>query len=102
MTGIIMAITLDGSMLQFISTVIGILCLGAVGIWRLGVLERRMDANDAKWEKAAEEAKRDRGLLHGRVNASVDSVANLTGEFREMRGELRGGGHINGGNRADD
>ena len=72
----------------------------ALILWRTGRLEKRMDDNDKKWEKKDEEntrkweakeseAKEDRRRLHEEINKNH-------GEFVELRGELRGSGHING------
>lgn len=62
--------------------------------WRIGAMEKRMDANDARWQLAATEAKADRKLMHEKIDADRMALAELTGYLRG-RGVINGVGEHN-------
>ena len=92
--------TIDGSMIQAVVVItvmiIGFVITGRIAIHRLGALEKRMDANDEKWDQAAVDAKNDRRGLHTRIDETNKGLGELREDLREMRGQLRGSGYING------
>ena len=69
-------------LLENLKWLVGGLCMLAVAMYRLAQVEKRL-------EKSLEEAREDRRGIYKELNANKTEMA-------ELRGQLKGGGYING------